>query len=363
MQAETPCDNLHSLTQIAMQPNVANSAVTASIDSPATADGAALAVITLRSTSADALDHALDVLCLAPLAPGSVRLVNLLDIDRGVAIRWTPTLAHLTPHGSPLVARRLYEAILAIGVVAAPDIVDPRLSYPETDNLIEACALDAIANATSPRALDVIFRQQELWRRAAAEGRAVGFVDAPMDAALQRLLRPPTVVLLGSPNIGKSTLMNALARRPVSLVADEAGVTRDHVGVTLELDGLTLGLIDAPGLTFEAPQMSPIDSAAHDLALMAAGLADLAILCADAGSAMPDPASLPLHSPIPSLRVALRADLGRFPDAEIAVSAQTGKGLSELAKAIRQRLVSDPALATDRLWRFHPLLPILPDAG
>ncbi len=50
------------------------------------------------------------------------------------------------------------------------------------------------------------------------------------DRVLRRLIDPPLVVAIGPPNIGKSSLLNALAGRSVALVADEAGTTRDHVG-------------------------------------------------------------------------------------------------------------------------------------
>lgn len=56
------------------------------------------------------------------------------------------------------------------------------------------------------------------------------------------------VVLLGRPNAGKSTLLNALARREVAIVAEEAGTTRDLIEVHLDLDGVPVTLVDTAGL-------------------------------------------------------------------------------------------------------------------
>ena len=56
------------------------------------------------------------------------------------------------------------------------------------------------------------------------------------------------VVILGPPNAGKSTLLNALAERPAAIVSPTAGTTRDVVQVTLELGGLPVVISDTAGL-------------------------------------------------------------------------------------------------------------------
>src|SRR5690606_42147834 len=57
-----------------------------------------------------------------------------------------------------------------------------------------------------------------------------------------------TVVLAGPPNAGKSTLLNALARREVAIVSPIAGTTRDAIEVHCDLNGLPVVVIDTAGL-------------------------------------------------------------------------------------------------------------------
>jgi len=57
-----------------------------------------------------------------------------------------------------------------------------------------------------------------------------------------------TVVLVGQPNVGKSSLMNALAGEDVAIVTPVAGTTRDRLKETIQLDGVPLHIIDTAGL-------------------------------------------------------------------------------------------------------------------
>src|SRR5690606_8737277 len=56
------------------------------------------------------------------------------------------------------------------------------------------------------------------------------------------------VVLAGPPNVGKSSLLNALARRDAAIVSDEAGTTRDVIEVRLDLEGLPIIVSDTAGI-------------------------------------------------------------------------------------------------------------------
>ncbi|MBL8523286.1 MAG: tRNA uridine-5-carboxymethylaminomethyl(34) synthesis GTPase MnmE [Betaproteobacteria bacterium] len=69
------------------------------------------------------------------------------------------------------------------------------------------------------------------------------------EAALGRVLRDGlTVVLIGRPNVGKSSLLNRLAGEELAIVTPIPGTTRDHIRATIHLDGVPIHLIDTAGL-------------------------------------------------------------------------------------------------------------------
>src|SRR3546814_9019906 len=64
----------------------------------------------------------------------------------------------------------------------------------------------------------------------------------------ERLRDGLEVVILGAPNVGKSSLLNLLARREAAIVAAEAGTTRDVIEVRMDLDGYPVVLADTDGI-------------------------------------------------------------------------------------------------------------------
>ena len=296
------------------------------------------------------IDAALDALSLPPMNPGEMKLRPLCGVDEGLAVRWDHSTLHLMPHAGAQVQRALGERLIALGLEHAPPGSFPR--YPEASDRLEELMLIALARAPSPRAIDVLLDQPRRWRTRPAHGDGL----APR-VALDRLVNPPLVVALGPTNIGKSTLVNALAGRAVSIVADEPGTTRDHVGVTLDLGGLVVRYADTPGLREDA---GAAEREAADIALRLAESADLVLLCGDAS--IPPPA-LPLRSR--SLRVALRTDLGTpaWPH-DAGVCAPRGEGIPALVTLMRNTLVSDAALTDPRPWEFWIALGLEgPDPG
>lgn len=67
-----------------------------------------------------------------------------------------------------------------------------------------------------------------------------------------------TIVLVGQPNVGKSSLMNALAGEDVAIVTDVAGTTRDRLKETIQIDGIPLHIIDTAGLRETADSVEQI---------------------------------------------------------------------------------------------------------
>ncbi len=280
----------------------------------ATAPGvSALAVLELTGD----IDAALATCGIKPVGVGQVALRDFFGVDAGIVARFTDAHAHLMPHGGPAVVRGVIHGLLRAGIVQSV-----AGEYPEARTPAEARALAALSGAASPLAVDAILARLQTW-------------DDPTERALRHLIRPPLVVAVGRPNIGKSSLVNALAQRCVSIVADEEGTTRDHVGVRLDLAGLVVDYVDTPGLP-DTPTADPIQAAATRLALDVAARADLVLVCRDSRSLPPTlPAEVASRE---SVHVGLRSDIGRA-GGDLWVSAKTGDGLDRLVEAVMSRLV------------------------
>ena len=316
--------------------------------------GGALAAIHITADSEHACDSLVRRLRLGPLPAGAVALRDLSDIDTAIAARPSPTAVILTPHASPLVITRVARWLTRADIPHRA--ADPRARYPEARDYFEACMLDALAGATSPLAIDALLRQPDLWRARRREP------DPTHDKVLARLLTPPLVVAIGHANIGKSTLVNALARRTVALAADQPGTTRDHVGVALDLAGLVVRWIDTPGfprggaVACQLPA-DPIESEALTLARVLIADADLILSCADASAPFLNHATLPIRPTTPILTCATRADVAPPPIATVTTAAARLQGLDALATAIRETLLPPATLESETPWRFHPALP------
>jgi tRNA modification GTPase len=146
----------------------------------------------------------------------------------------------------------------------------------------------------------------------------------------ERLRRGIAIAVIGAPNVGKSSLVNAIARRDVAIVTPFAGTTRDVIEVALDLDSLPVTLLDTAGLR---DSDDPIELQGIARAKARAASADLRLLVVD------DPADLPEaegNDPA-TLRVLNKLDLCRRHDllpGVIGVSATTGEGLDGLLAAV-----------------------------
>ncbi len=306
---------------------------------PGSGDGA-IAAFMLQG-DAGSLDVALAALSGRAVPVGAWGLRDLGGIDRGVVARWSPSHASIMPHAGPEIVRQLAARLAALGLAPPAAASVP---FPEARTDMEARMLSALARAPSPLAVDLLLDQPRRWS-GLSPSSALGDADIARSRALNHLIHPPLVVAIGPPNIGKSTLMNALAGRELAATADEPGTTRDHVGASIDLAGLVVRWMDAPGLN---PGATPVDLAAQHAALTAAAAADRILLCADAGAGfLPNP-----HPTVPVIRVGLRADRGPAPGAAVAVAALRGDGVAELVSAVREALVPAAAMSHPGPWRF-----------
>ena len=141
--------------------------------------------------------------------------------------------------------------------------------------------------------------------------------------------------ITGAPNVGKSTLMNALAERDVAIVSDRPGTTRDALETRVVFAGVPVTLVDTAGLreTFDT-----IEAEGVRRALARARDADLVMTVIEAGSPAPE-----THG---ALLIANKADLGGpGPDGALRISAKTGLGMNtlreQLATAARRMTESE----------------------
>lgn len=169
------------------------------------------------------------------------------------------------------------------------------------------------------------------------------------------------VVLAGPPNVGKSSLLNALARRDAAIVSEEAGTTRDVIEVHLDLGGLPIIVSDTAGIR---PTEGTIEKEGIRRSLARAADADLIVWLTDIHA--PEPALPPELREVAdrTLLVVNKTDLAvgvgqpTLPDDMIAISVKTGAGLDLLIERVAaiaaQRIGpgDEPALTQDRHRRL-----------
>ena len=309
-------------------------------------------------------------------------------IDRGLVL-WFPAphsytgedVLELQAHGSPVVLRRLLARTLELGArTARPGEFSERAFLNGKLDLVQAEAIaDLIASGSEAaaraamRSLDGEFSRRvhaltervtrlRLWIEAAIDfpEEEIDFLAATdlrdeLDATLGehidllaatrrgvRLVDGLHVVIVGRPNTGKSSLLNALAASDRAIVTDVAGTTRDVLRETVDLDGIGLTLVDTAGLRDSGDR---VEQEGMRRARAELGRADLAVLVSDDAHAeadrglldglSPSAGVLVVHNKIDldgsEARSELRGDVHH-----VWLSARSGEGLDRLVAELRR---------------------------
>ena len=284
-------------------------------------------------------------------------------------------VVELSAHGSPVVLRAIVEAAVSAGArLAEPGEFTLRAFLNGRIDLTQAEAVADLIDAVTPLQARAAFDQLEgtLTRTIAGVDAALfdliarleASVDFPeegyhfvepgalaaaidgiaqridallADARRGRLVREGLqVAIVGRPNVGKSSLFNALVGASRAIVTDVPGTTRDLVTETIDLEGLRVTLVDTAGLRETA---DCVEAEGVARARQAVDVADLTLVVVDEDQ----PSAVPAGnlSRTKNLVVQNKSDLGR-PARGIPVSAATGAGLDDLRAAMASALDAEP---------------------
>jgi tRNA modification GTPase len=330
-----------------------------------------------------------ETVCGTTLKPRHAHYARFHDecgetLDDGIALYFKAPASYtgedvveLQAHGSPAVLQLLLARCCALGARMARAgefseraFLNGKLDLAQAEAVADLIAAgDARAARAARRSLDGVFSRRvnalaaAMLRLRVHVEAAIDFADEPLDTlggeALRRgmaqaaddldaLLREAErgqrlrdglhAVIVGPPNAGKSSLLNALAGSDRAIVSDIAGTTRDLLRETVRVDGIELTLVDTAGLrtggdTIEREGMrrAAVELTRADLAIVVldareldAGRAAVANVIADVPQRLwvINKTDLLIQSPTPA-------------EDEVWVSARTGAGLDRLHSLLR----------------------------
>lgn len=318
----------------------------------------AIAVVGVRGCeAAEIVSRCFHGVTKGPFSPQGIRYGNWRGVDDESTAGESVVVTQLADesfeihcHGGRAAVARIIEDLAACG--AEPISADQWSRA--ADQLLIHEAKRVLARCLTPRTAAIAMDQSRgalaAWARGLLEGIASEriSIDAVREDAHEilrwsplttRLGDPFRVVLVGPPNVGKSSLLNAIVGFDRSITFDAAGTTRDVLHADTIIDGLPIRLSDTAGIRLSDQE---IEQQGIERAQLAARQADL-VVCVR----QPDQAGEPLSdTPAAVIHVLNKVDLadngGAVEAGEIATCALTGQGIDGLMTAISERLADWP---------------------
>jgi len=294
-------------------------------------------------------------------------------------------------HGNPHIVENIIEACLAGGARAARSgeytqraFLNDKLSLTQAEGLLDllyAPTERALASARAMKegrlgqALDAVraelvdllshleasldFAEEGIEPRVGSEFSARvekvrGQIGRLLSTApLGRILQEGALaVIVGEPNVGKSSLLNALLREERAIVAPTPGTTRDLIDAMCNVRGLPLRLIDTAG---QRDSTDPVEMEGNRRARALLPKAQVLLHVVEAHQPYAA-AAMELPETISTLLIANKSDLGRhesLPAEAIFLCALTGEGLGELEAKIEAVLLADVADETETVLTIN----------
>jgi tRNA modification GTPase len=318
---------------------------------------------------------------------------NGTPLDQGIALFFSAPHSYtgeevleLQGHGGPAVLQSILQRCLELGArLAQPGEFTQRAFLNDKMDLAQAESVADLIDATTQQAARSAMRSLQGEFSAAIHGVVARLIDLRMlieatldfpeeeievadrqlgasklaelrqevahiaDLAKQgSILREGAqIVLVGAPNVGKSSLLNRLAGEEVALVSETPGTTRDAIRQTLQVNGVPLHLIDTAGLRETADEVEKMGIARTQLALTRA---DVVLMLLDESQQRTEPEDneilTQLPGKVPRMYLHNKIDLsGHLPGVELKndethlfLSAKTGDGIEVLREKLLETI-------------------------